>query len=176
MTRYTLFGVLALLIVAATPFSSSAYTTSDQQAHRISERAAFFTITYRFGIPNRDFYLPIKAIRDLEAGSDEFAVGFEMLEDGKEPLQNGLANGIVLSNAKVVGDSYFVPAGQSRTFTLFVLLTTDENEPEKDYALHLHWLPFTGVVDGQELNQRLNPSELQYYITPEVELNESNGN
>ena len=175
MTRYTILVLLAVFMVTAMPQSAAAYKTHDQKAVRINEQTAFYTISYRFGIPQRDFYLPIGAVRDATK-DDGFVLGYEFLEDGKTYTNKGTSAGIVLSDAEVVDGQYFIPAGKFRTFTLFVMLTTDETDPEMDYALHVNSLPFIGIINGERVDQKLYPTELQYYLTPEIELNESNWN
>lgn len=177
MTRFSIFALVLVFGFFITPSLSFAYKTYDQKAFQITENAAIYTISYRFGIPNRDFYLPIAAVRDIGTTTPgELIVGYEFLEDGKTYTDKGTSAGIVFSNAKVVNGSYFVPAGKSAQFTLLVILSTDPEDAEMDYALHVNSLPFNGIFEDQVLHQKLNATELQYYITPEIELNESNGN
>ncbi len=151
----------------ATP--SQAYFTTNQQAFSVNEQNAFYTIDFRFGLTKYDLYMPIMAMRDLAWGSNQKTLGYEILEESKVSTTTGIANGIVLSNAEVVDGMYKVPAGTAITFTLFVVYTVEASDEETDYALHVQELPF--YIGDKMSSQKLNPSELQYYISPEAEMN-----
>lgn len=162
----------ALAFVAVLPMDAKAYFTTDQTATRATENAAIYTITYTFGSPNRDTYMPIAIQRD--SGDFEHAITYEMLIDGTDLTDAGETIGLVLSDAEIKDNQYFVPAGTSKTFVLYVILTTPITAAEADYALHVTDLPFTTINEDDDtivLEQGLTPSELSYYQTPEVELN-----
>lgn len=163
--------IAALFFLTLSVGNVSAYFTTDQSATRVIKNTALYTVTYSFGASKEDLYMPVFAKRDLAHGSQEIALGYELLEDAEERVSYGTATGIVLSSEEIVDNMYRIPAGSNGTFTLFVLYSVDESEPEADYALRVTELPFYRGDDRGALS--LNPSELQYYITPEVELNES---
>lgn len=164
-----IFSILFSALIAATPLTGHAYLTTSQRAIEIDETTALFFITYEFGNTTKDFYLPVLAVRDQEHGSEVKSVGFSVFEDGEEATDVGATQAIVLADAPLANGMYRVPAGTANRFTLAVILTTDEDTPETDYTVAMTDLPF---YSGDELTyMHLNPSELQYYRTPEVELN-----
>lgn len=169
----TITRTLSGLVLSAVllPAIASAYYTTDQSAVRFSETSALYSITYKFGSPSRDIYMPIVAERDT--ATYESSLVYEMLLDGKTYTDAGTAVGIVTSNAKIVDGQYFIPAGHSKTFTLKVVFTTPADIDEADYTVHVTRLPFLMVTeDDTELESELTDSELSYYQTPEIELNE----
>lgn len=164
-----IFSILFAALIAATPFTGHTYLTTSQRAIEIDETTALFFITYEFGHTTKDFYLPVLAVRDQKHGSEVKSVGFSVFEDGEEATDAGATQAIVLADAPLANGMYRVPAGTANHFTLAVILTTDEDTPETDYTVAMTDLPF---YSGDELTYMyLNPSELQYYSTPEVELN-----
>lgn len=170
MKTTVFLGFFALLL---SPLGASAYETTDQRAIKINETTAIYFIEYKFGHENHDFYMPVLAERDQEHGSEVKSIGFEVLEDGEEPTEIGSTQAIVLSNTPISNGMYKVPKGFSSTFTLAVILTTDEDDFENDYAIRVTDLPF---YSGDDLEyMRLNTSELQHYVTDEIGFNDSNG-
>ena len=82
---------------------------------------------------------------------------------------------MVLSSAKVENGSYLVQRGEAANFILFALVTLPvidvEDEEDYDLALQVTSLPFVmTAVDGTETKGQLNPSELQYYVTPKLDI------
>lgn len=165
----TFIGALALLMTLY-PASADAYTTTGQRVQKINETTAIFFINYAFGHENYDLYLPILAKRDQEHGTETKTIGFEVLAESEERTEIGTVQALALSKASIENGMYKVPKGHKLPFTFAAILTTDEGAIETDYAVRITDLPF---FMGAE-SERLNPSELAYYITPEVELNESN--
>lgn len=128
-------------------------------------------IEYKFGLRDYDIYMPIVAQRGLQRDSDEPKVGYSFREDGRI-LNFGTSAGIIVSDAPVSDGMYKIEKGTARAMTLFVILDTNEAAPHKYYALQVDKLPY--YVDRTEASRQslqLNPSELQYYVTNEVELN-----
>ena len=116
--------------------------------------------------------MPVFGERNLPFGAEEDALGYVILED-RFASDVGTAEGIVLSNAERVGAMYKIPKGTAAKMTLGIIFTIPEDALEADYQLQIQELPFYAGDD--RMYRRLNPSELQYYITPEIELNEANG-
>lgn len=166
-TTVALLTVFAMIVF---PAPTSAYVTTDQNVVRLSDTAALFTITYQFGHKDLNFYMPIVPVRDLAHDSHSKNLGFEILEDGDNATTEGTATGIVLSGAPIVDGMYRTPADRFTQFMLVVLFTVPDEAEENDYALHVQELPFY-MGDDREY-QKLNPSELQYYVTPTVSLND----
>lgn len=167
--------IFLLLLVAfvVTPASADAYFTTDQRATQINETTTLYAIEYKFGHQSNSYYLPARANRDQAWGTNNGQIGFSILEDGKRVTDAGNAVGVVISNSELTDDEmYKTPRGLLKTFTLYVILTTDPDAPEADYAVKVTDLPFY-LGDSREY-QKLNETELRYYQTPEVEFNSSN--
>ncbi|MEM9336488.1 MAG: hypothetical protein AAGA35_01360 [Patescibacteria group bacterium] len=166
--KLTLMVLSALFVL---PQASQAYFTTDQSAFLISDNAALLTISYSFGFSSREALLPIAAVRGET--ESQAVLGYELLEDSRASTSVGTAAGIIVSDAEVRNGQYYIPAGQTADFTLVVVLTTEPTDPEIDYALQVSHLPFTMITaDGTVLENGLTDSELSYYISPEVDLNE----
>lgn len=179
--RYTMrmnFNIVRTLLVfsiAFLPATSFAYFTTGQQAMRLSENAALFTIEYAFGLNDHDMYMPVLAVRNLSEENSRTKVGYSIREESETITTEGTTAGIVLSSAPIVDGMYKLEKGKAQKMTLLVLYITDPEAHEEDYALQVDWLPFSVDKGGAQRQQlQLNPSELQYYITKEVELNTGN--
>jgi hypothetical protein len=168
--NYLVIGLLCLFIffILGTE-STQAYFTTGQAAVAATDKTALYTIDYRFGNFNEDVYMPLFAMRDLPHGSESKSAGYELLENGDTPIGYGTAAGIIFSDLEIKDDMYLLPAGEIADFTLFVIFTVAEDLAEADYAVHMQELPFYRGEDREP--NKMNPSELQYYVTPEVELN-----
>lgn len=158
-----------LLAFISGPAVAHGYFTTNQEAVVLRGNIALYTISYAFGSEERDFYMPIMAIRDLAHDSGTEHLGFEILEGGEAATTTGTAVGLVLSNADIVDGMYKVPKGYTGRFTLVVLYSVLPGNDETDYALHVQELPFRMGED--KAYQHLNETELQYYVTEKVELN-----
>ncbi len=166
--------VLGLFVFSflITPAASEAYFSTAQSATKITVDTTLFTITYKFGFLNRELYMPIVTERGLQATSTKFSVGYDLLSEDDETLNAGSATAIVLSGDKdieIKNGRYYLPQGKSAEFTFVALVNTPANETA-DASLLVTHLPFIMVKEDEEIAARLNPSELQYYRTPEVEL------
>lgn len=168
MKRIFIFALIAAFFTISSN-TAYGYSTTAQSAIPLTEHAALFTITYKFGHQDHDVYLPIVATRDLAHGSMTKELGYEILEDSRDTTDAGTAFGMVLSNAEIVDGMYKTKMGWGNTFTLVVLYTTPETLGENDYALRVTDLPF--YFGEKREAQQLNKTELQHYTTPEVELN-----
>lgn len=154
------------------PVSSEAYFSTAQTATKINERTTLFTVTYKFGFLNRELYMPIIAEQNLSTTSSKFAVGYTILDNQETVLETGSATSLVLTadeDVVIKGARYYLPQGKSAEFTLVTLVTTP-TEVTTDASLLVSHLPFIMVKEGEEISARLNPSEMQYYRTPTVEL------
>lgn len=168
-------GIVVAVFLSIVPQASQAYFTTEQTATKVTGSTAMYTIEYRFGLQNQDIYMPIVTQRELEIGSEEKKVGYSMREDAKAVRSDGVAVGIVLSNAPIVNGMYKISKGISRKMTLLVIYSAQTDSHEADYALQIDKLPYYVDMGGAQLEMRqLNSSEMQYYITPEIELNEMN--
>lgn len=168
MKNLIIFGTLTIFgIFLLTPQTTLAYLSSSQKVSNISSTTALYAIEFSFGHDKHDTYIPVLAVRDQVWGEAKKTLGFEVLTDDARSASSS-AFGIVLGGKNVTKDMmYFVPKGEVDTFTFYVLLnnTTDETD---DYAVRVTDLPF--YWDDARTHLKLNPSELQYYTTPEAEI------
>lgn len=163
--------VFAAACIIGAPGNIQAYYTTAQEAQLLREDTALYSITYRFGLKDEPIWLPVFAERDLAFNSDAMKAGYQFIVDEETTLADGLSAGFVTSDATMQDGLYYVPAGEVRFFTLHVLLQVPSDYPETDdVALNVSELPF--YVGEDRRYERLNPPELQYYTTPEVDLNE----
>jgi len=168
------FG-LAALVFAALPHASEAYFTTNQAAIKLNQTTALFAIEYSFGLEKSDIYMPVLAVRNLTEENSRSTVGYSVREESETVTTEGTAAGIVLSKAPIVDGMYKLEKGESHKMTLVVLYTTSSDAHEEDYALQMDWLPYNVDHNSGSLQElQLNPSELQYYVTKEVELNTGN--
>ncbi len=168
-----------ILLASVLPASASAYFTTDQKAVQINSDTILYTVTYQFGVKAGALRMPIGAVRGLQAGDPSPYVGYTLYSDDKEVVDNGSTYSLVLSDAKVENNEYYVPQGEARSFTLVTLVKLGENfipaeDKKMDLSLQVTSLPFTMISKKEnmamELGLRLNPTELQYYTTPEIHL------
>ncbi len=170
MKKTHMFLGLAAFLMLLSPSASEAYFTTGQTATMLNAQNAVFTISYKFGHDDKDMYLPATAIRTNSPLADGTTLTYGFYENGDYSKENGVAQAVILSKAPIVNGMYKIAKGTVETFTLLALLSTETTELEADYALHVDVLPF--MIEKE--NQHLNPSELQYYTTKEVELNTGN--
>ena len=172
--KYRILFIVIAFIALIPATDAHAYLTTGQTVQQINETTSIYAITYEFGHGSHDFYLPIQTVRNQVHGTESNTLGFEVLIDGKVRTDVGETIALAVSDAEIVGDMYKIPKGEKKKFVLFVILTTSADELEADYAIKVTDLPFYRNDDREYL--ALTPSELNYYITPEVEFNTSNIN
>lgn len=164
---YAGFICLALLL----PSTSQAYFTTNQSAFRLNDNTVLFTVSYGFGLKDRDLLMPIYTERGaMDEKSNHLKYS---ILNNDEVIESGKSVGVVLTkdeDVEVVNGQYFIPANKSAEFTMISLLTIDETFTDEDLSLLVTHLPFTMVVDSVSYPNKLNPSELQYYKTPSVNL------
>jgi hypothetical protein len=164
-------GVWGVFILALFPFAAEAYFTTGQTATKLSPNVALFTIEYAFGLKDHDMYMPIIAERNLLRESSEKKVGYVFTDNGKNK-EEGTSVALVLSSAPIEKGMYKIAKGAAQKMTLLAFLSVDERVTEEDFALHVQKLPYYVDKGGKALEAlQLNPSELQYYLTNEIELN-----
>jgi len=168
-------GVAIAAVCAAAPAVSEAYFTTSQSAVQLNAHAAMYLIEYSFGLPDNDIYMPVIAQRDLAWESTQKKAGYSFTENGSHIHTQGTAAALVVSDAPIVDGMYKIEKGSAKKMTLLAFLITDPKAHEDDYALQVTKLPYYVDKGADELDAlQLNPSELQYYVTKEVELNTGN--
>lgn len=174
-THHISFLALVAALFACAPHAVLGYFTTGQSALKINDQVALYALEYTFGLEDHDIYMPIVSTRGLSHESDAPQVGFTLREDGEEAVTHGTAAGLVLSGAPIVDGMYKIAKDTAQKMTLFVVFATEADTLEADYALQIDRLPYYVDKGDDELQElSLNPSELQYYITPEIELNSAN--
>lgn len=164
-------SLLAALIALAAPFSSQAYFTTAQSAAAISHQSGVFEIEYAFGLNDADIRMPVLAAWHLSHESSAREVGFDLLKDNDYAARDGQAVGIVLANAPIENGMYRIEKGAAKKMTLMVFYTAPKKTDAATYALEVTRLPFyVEKADGTWDARALNPSELQYYMTPAITL------
>lgn len=187
-THIALVGLL--LGTFLVPSVSQAYLTTSQSAVTVGKDTVLFTVTYKFGFLNREVYMPILADRNKQFDDKGTDAGYSVLFNGVNEARAstsvltsdiatanlnytilpGKSKAIVLSNAEIKDGRYYLPKGKSGTFTLIALVDLSKTTLKDDVSLLMTSLPFTMVDKGKKIEARLNPSELQYYKTPEIDL------
>lgn len=156
------------LLVCALPAGAQAYFTTSQTATAYGPDKVLFTISYKFGFLNRDLYMPISAIRGLDTTNTSGNLGYGVVADGVIDSKIGRTTALVLSSAAIKDGQYFVPKGKNGTFTLVVVMDNKPALNTKDLSLLVTSLPFTMIDNNKIIVAKLNPSELQYYVTPKL--------
>jgi hypothetical protein len=159
------------------PAPAAAYFTKAQSATMLPDGSGIlYTVTYDFGMQTSDVYLPIRAERKVDSASQSRTLTYAIIDEGEVETEYGTTAGIVLSNAEIRRDGYFVPKGVAKRFVLVTVLSLPKTAPAEslDLALQVTNLPFTIVNNGLSFSNQLNPSELQYYLTPEVDVRAAN--
>ncbi|MCD5381326.1 MAG: hypothetical protein LR008_01995 [Candidatus Pacebacteria bacterium] len=164
-------GAFAALLIL--PSTTHAYFTTEQSVVKITDDTVLFTVTYSFGIPGRELYMPIGAIRSNNGQTPSPYLEYNIIGDKETTFTAGTAGSLVFTNDKDVeirNNQYYLPASESADFTLVSLVTIPKESQTQNLSLLVTSLPFTMVVDGNSYNNNLNPSELQYYRTPEAKF------
>lgn len=173
---YLSLGVLVALCFIIMPEHTQAYFTTNQTSVRINEHTALYAIEYAFGLPKYDIYMPVLAERNLTNDSSIQKVGYSIQDDDNGVVEHGTTYGMVVAKAPIVDSMYKLEKGKAQKMTLYIIYTTASTTPEADYKLQVDSLPFyvdiksNGKIEDLETRQ-LNPSELIYYVTRNVELN-----
>lgn len=164
---------IILAVAMVLPATAAAYTTTGQRAYEATDTTAIFTIEYAFGHEDYDLYLPALTTRGQSFGNGDTTLGYEIVQDDDFATANGTAYAAILSNVPIVDGMYKVPKGFKASFTLIVLYVTDTDTTPAAYAARVTDLPFSMENADERVEQRLNPSELQYYETEEISLNDT---
>ncbi|MBY0538129.1 hypothetical protein K2P47_01880 [Patescibacteria group bacterium] len=189
MKSNILFSAL-LLGTLILPSASQAYSVTDTSAKDLGNGYALFTVTYKFGFLNREMYMPIEASRNTkftDKGSDvKYSILFNDQTEAKATstvmksndqsfslnysVLPGKAKAIVVSDADIKDNQYYLPKGKSQTFTLVALVDMRTASVKDDISLQITSLPFTMVDGRKQTAARLSAEELESYKTSEISL------
>ena len=168
---------IALALFMCAPQSTHAYFTTGQTVTRLADHAALYTITYSFGLKNEDIFMPVLAKRGvLHSNEETDSVGYTIQSadqtSSSKVFDGGVAIGLALADTPIVDGMYKIEAGTAKEMTLLVLFLLDEGtNSDTDYGLQVEKLPFLVDLGKENLQTRqLNQSELQYYATKKVGL------
>ncbi len=159
---------VTLIIFIFIPTFTKAYFTTEQNAYVLDENNVLFSIKYVFGTENYDVLMPIGARRSYLYNEEKTNVGYNVLEDG-EITPIGKTYAVVLSNANVKDNNYFVPITKANEFNLIVLLTLPDGVTVDQFkpAVQVTSLPFKLIErNGNIQSNHLNEPELRPYRTP----------
>lgn len=164
-------GIFAITLLI--PGTTMAYFTTDQTATRLNAETVLYTVTYEFGFPSRELYMPIGAVRDDASTTSSPYLKYSILDTEDNPITTGNSAALVFSNdedVQIKDNQYFLAAGKSAKFTLVTILNipVEEQLNASNQSLLVTSLPFTMINDGTPIPAHLNPSELQYYRTPAI--------
>lgn len=172
LKNISMFGVLCGCVFILSPQHTEAYYTTHQQVDKVTDQTALYSITYSFGFPDVDAYMPIFAVRDLQNDITNHNLGYSFTPNHTGSSSDGTSVAMVLSDAPIENNMYKIPAGTNQTFTLFAFLTLDKTAPSAKYALQVNNLPYVKVLaDKSEKDLGLNIHELSHYVTKEARLN-----
>ena len=172
MKKYlSLLPVAMVCLFIFFPGISSAYFTTNQTATRISDSSILFTITYNFGFQNYDGWLPVGAVRGLQFRNPSPYLGYTIINKDGGTIDLGKTNAIVLSKSQVKDGQYFIPKGTAAVFTFVALMDVSALKTERNIALRVTSLPFHMKNQEEDISAQMNPTELKYYTTPLIILN-----
>ncbi len=168
--KISIYIFAILVLFCATQVSTvAAYFTTEQKAERLSDSSILFNIEYKFGSDRYSYMMPIFAKRsnDPEYGT----LGYNIVDEDGDIVADGQSVGMVFSNASFANGQYQIDRGVLKTMELFVLFDPKDMKVKDTEKLFLQVTSLPFVMIDRENNQfkgSLNPSELQYYITPEI--------
>ena len=170
MTKRISLSLLFLVAFIASANQSEAYFTTKQSATKMTETTTLYTVTYKFGNFKYDTYLPVATHRNLDHNESFNRVGYSVRDSAEQKEQTGDTAAIVFSNLEIKNGMYYLPKNKATEFTLTAFFRTDSQTEKDDYYLQVDNLPFPTLIGESLQNRSLNPSELQYYKTPNTEL------
>jgi len=168
--KYLYTAVTIALFVA--PTTTSAFESTYQDVFRINDTTSLFVIEYSFAFSDIA-EMPVLTKRNLENTKSDTLLGYEILDDDGNQTDAGETLGIVVADADTTvtnSQTYSTTPGRTE-FTLYMLFTTPDTEPEMDYSLQVTNLPFYNSSSDRTFH--LTDAELSHYQTPEVEHNDS---
>ena len=171
MKKYIVSFVCILFAFIAFPQSSQAFSVIKTSAIDLGNGTALFTITYKFGFLNRETYLPIITTRANDGTKEtRDSVSYQLMIDGKKTETIGVMTGLVLSDAKIKDNSYYLPKGTSAELTLVAILTIPPASLQKNVSLAITSLPFTMVDGSREISAAVADTEIGTYKTKVITL------
>lgn len=151
-------------LLLLTPHMSEAYVATSKDAFTVDGKTGVFLIEYSFGHTKYPLIMPLHAQRQIL--STNTVLSYDIIDEHGTP-GHGTAYGIVLSDTPHAKGVYEIPRDTQASFRLLVLYTRTPEEVGTPFRLQVTSLPFE-FKNREHLS--LNPSELQYYVTPSLTL------
>lgn len=139
--KLTIIGICGLVL---TPFISHGahFTLTNEadseelggQATQINDNTVLFTIDFEFSDNIFDISVPIMAEDGITYADRVDVVGYALNSENDRDLELENVSGIVLSRSEIVDGKYFVPKGETATFTLAIFATYTEKVSDPVYA------------------------------------------
>ena len=153
--------LLALFVFVA-PLASAAST-----AVQIDDTHALFTINFSFEDADFTNEIPVIAKHGVEYNDRVDHLGYDIATNEEPSVSIERVTAIVLSDAPLNGDRYFVPVGTKEVFTLVVLADFGASIPENDYQARITKLPYWLRGDRTTVHQ----NQLDDLARPVLEVN-----
>lgn len=155
----TLLSYIAFFIMLVP--SAYGYKTTEQKAVALDENTTLYTISFEFG--HEKYAVGIPSAATFGATSSD-TIQYAFIDTEGTTLENPDAYAFVVSKTSLASSFlYETKPGWGGQFTLAVILNKPAQTPDARYRLHVTHLPF---FFDQTRQLQLNPSELQYYVTP----------
>jgi hypothetical protein len=172
MYKIFFLGLFAATLLLHYPQTASAYFTTAQSSLMLDKNHALFIVEYAFGLEKHDVYMPGVAKEGLLFENKEKKVGFTIKNEDGVTVTSGKTTAAIISKAPSVDGMYKLEKGKAQKMWLVAILETEKDTPTEKYKLQVESLPFDVDMNTKKDERKLNPSELQYYVTPAVKLNQ----
>ncbi len=167
MKKIFVFAIVALFVSGVFGAKEAeAFKVVEESATRLNDTTLLYTITYEFGFLNAGVRMPVAAKRAVDGSDAGLALGYTFMQ-GENAVTRGLGYAIVLSDAKVVEDRYYVPAGEREQFTLVAII--QDPALVSGISVEVTALPYTLVRDNEE-HYKLTQTQLSPYQTSALDL------
>ncbi|MEZ4195041.1 MAG: hypothetical protein R3B53_01420 [Candidatus Paceibacterota bacterium] len=173
MKKGIFYVFVCVMVLFGATNNAQAYLTKGQTANLLPDKqGVLYTVTYDFGSASYDLYLPVVPERKSDNNDQARTLTYSLNDDRDGETNYGVTTGVVLANAEIQNGQYFIPKGEARRLTLVVLMAMDEVLPVRslDLAMQVTNLPFMMINGAVQVKAQLNPSELKYYVTPEIDI------
>jgi len=158
----TYVTLASVTFFAFLPHVTSAYAILDQSAARLNDNTILFQVDYRLNYLNYDTYAPIFPFHVNETSTSSPYIQYSLVDEAGNKVAGLDSTSLVLSQADIVDNQYYITDGESRPFSLvsFVTLPPELVATSGALALQIDWLPFTLVQDGKESDAAVRQKDL----------------
>ena len=140
-----------------------AFNPTATDAALIKNKLPVFSVTVPIGANDTAIRLPIRGT--VATPSDTAHFGFTLFSDTSDVALAG-AFGVVLSDAPIQDDQYYIAPGSQHTLRILMIgLPTPGAAPQQLRAQVTH---FPVLLGAEQTNVPLNQHELSNYVTPKI--------